>query len=125
MTKHTLIHEGPLTWRIKGLKNIDLQVLILEDSIVLLQKENDKYILKYHCLKNDKNSKEDNKLNHPPILKLGTFIFRPVAVGKLNSRFFIWFFFTLLMCDGFYYIYYIMSLSLTKFTEKFNIIGVC
>ena len=48
LTRRRLVHEGPLTWRCKKRRPIDLHVLVLEDSIVLLQKNDKKYVLKYH-----------------------------------------------------------------------------
>ncbi|XP_064107436.1 uncharacterized protein LOC135216228 isoform X5 [Macrobrachium nipponense] len=83
LTKHRLIYEGPLTWRIaKGQKNIDLHVLLLDEFIVLLQKADDKYILKNHSI-NKSLGKDDNKLTHSPIIKYGpSFLFRAVATDR-------------------------------------------
>ncbi|XP_068204014.1 rho guanine nucleotide exchange factor 11-like [Palaemon carinicauda] len=83
LTKHKLIYEGPLTWRIaKGQKNIDLHVLLLDEFIVLLQKADDKYILKNHSI-NKSLGKDDNKLTHSPIIKYGqSFLFRAVATDR-------------------------------------------
>lgn len=88
LTKHKLIYEGPLTWRIaKGQKNIDLHVLLLDEFIVLLQKADDKYILKNHSI-NKSLGKDDNKLTHSPIIKYGpSMLFRAVATGKAVIRF--------------------------------------
>ncbi|XP_071526476.1 uncharacterized protein [Panulirus ornatus] len=86
LTKHKLIYEGSLTWRIaKGQKNIDLLVLLLDEFIVLLQKADDKYILKNHS---KSLGRDDNKLTHSPIVKYGpSMLFRAVATD--NSAFFI------------------------------------
>ncbi|XP_042870463.1 rho guanine nucleotide exchange factor 11-like isoform X4 [Penaeus japonicus] len=83
LTKHKLIYEGPLTWRIaKGQKNIDLHVLLLDEFIVLLQKADDKYILKNHSI-NKSLGKDDNKLTHSPIIKYGpSMLFRAVATDR-------------------------------------------
>ncbi|XP_076036474.1 uncharacterized protein LOC143022237 [Oratosquilla oratoria] len=83
LSKHKLIYEGPLTWRIsKGQKNIDLHVLLLDDFIVLLQKVDDKYILKNHSI-NISVGKEDTKFTHSPIIKYGpSTLFRAVATDK-------------------------------------------
>ncbi|KAK3853373.1 hypothetical protein Pcinc_040087, partial [Petrolisthes cinctipes] len=88
LTKHRLIYAGNLTWRLsKGQKNIDLLALLLEDAIVLLQRQDDKYILKNHSI--IKNlTKDDNKLAHSPIIKYGpSMLFREVATD--NCAFFI------------------------------------
>ncbi|KAG0716522.1 Rho guanine nucleotide exchange factor 12 [Chionoecetes opilio] len=83
LTKHKMIYEGTLTWRVaKGQKNIDLLVLLLDDFIVLLQKADDKYILKNHSIIKSA-VKDENKLTHSPIIKYGpSMLFRAVATGK-------------------------------------------
>ncbi|XP_063889544.1 rho guanine nucleotide exchange factor 1-like isoform X2 [Scylla paramamosain] len=88
LTKHRLIYEGQLTWRVaKGQKNIDLQVLMLDEFIVLLQKADDKYILKNHSISKSP-VKDENKLTHSPIIKYGpSMLFRAVATD--NCAFFI------------------------------------
>lgn len=84
LTKHKLIYEGSLTWRIaKGQKNIDLLVLLLDEFIVLLQKADDKYILKNHS---KSLGRDDNKLTHSPIIKYGpSMLYRAVATGSFQS----------------------------------------
>ncbi|KAF2364275.1 Dbl (DH) domain [Trinorchestia longiramus] len=86
LTKHRLIYEGPLTWRLsKSQKNVDLHVLVLEKFIVLLQKDSDKYVLKNYSL-NKASIKEDS--SHSPIIKFGAqFLYRAVATD--NCAFFI------------------------------------
>ena len=42
MTRHKMLYDGALTWRISRSKQIDLHVLLLEDILVLLQKQDDK-----------------------------------------------------------------------------------
>lgn len=83
LTKHKLIYEGLLTWRVaKGQKNIDLLVLLLDEFIVLLQKADDKYILKNHSIIKAM-VKDENKLTHSPIIKYGpSMLFRAVATGE-------------------------------------------
>lgn len=83
LTKHKLIYEGMLTWRVaKGQKNIDLLVLLLDEFIVLLQKTDDKYILKNHSIIKSA-VKDENKLTHSPIIKYGpSMLFRAVATGE-------------------------------------------
>ena len=84
LTKHRLIYEGPLTWRLpKGQKNLDLHVLILEEFTVLLQKDNDRYLLKNFSI--NKSTGKEDKLSHSPIIRFGsTFLFRDVATGMLS-----------------------------------------
>ena len=48
LTTYRLIYDGPLTLRLgdtKRFKTIDLHVVLLEDCIMLLQKQDDKYLL--------------------------------------------------------------------------------
>ena len=71
-------------WRTKGQKNVDLHVVLLEEYILLLQKQDDKYVLKFHSI-NFLNSKEDSKNTHSPIIKIATVLVRPVATGKLTA----------------------------------------
>ena len=40
------MYEGGLVWRINKQKSIDLHVLLFEDIIVLLQKQDDKLVLR-------------------------------------------------------------------------------
>ena len=82
LTKHRLIYEGALTWRTKGQKNVDLHVVLLEEYILLLQKQDDKYVLKFHSI-NYLNSKEESKCTHSPIIKIATVLVRPVATGEI------------------------------------------
>uniref|UniRef100_A0A452RHH0 Rho guanine nucleotide exchange factor 11 n=1 Tax=Ursus americanus TaxID=9643 RepID=A0A452RHH0_URSAM len=48
LTARRMVHEGPLTWRISKDKSLDLHVLLLEDLLVLLQKQDEKLLLKCH-----------------------------------------------------------------------------
>ncbi|XP_018027834.1 pleckstrin homology domain-containing family G member 5 [Hyalella azteca] len=86
LTKHRLIYEGPLTWRLsKGQKNLELLVLVLEQFIVLLQKDSDKYILKNYS--SNKNCPKE-EASHSPIIAFGQqFLYRAVATD--NCAFFI------------------------------------
>ncbi|KAL1124679.1 hypothetical protein AAG570_001303 [Ranatra chinensis] len=71
LTKHRLIHEGCLNWRIANRpKLIDLHVLLLEDVIVLLQKQDEKYVLKFY------------NPTLSPVIKVSTVLVRPNAVDK-------------------------------------------
>ena len=79
LTKHRLVHEGPLTWRKKVGKNVNLHVVLLEEYILLLQKQEDKYVLKFHSINLD--SKE--KFTHSPLVKVAKVLARQVATEKL------------------------------------------
>ncbi len=51
LTRHKMIHDGQLIWRIGKTKSIDLQVLLLEDILVLIQRQDDKYVKIYTICK--------------------------------------------------------------------------
>lgn len=76
VTRHKLIHEGGLWLRIGGSrqKMIELHVLLLEDLIILLNKVDDKYVLKYYGF-------QDRTPTLSPIIKLSTALVRHNAVG--------------------------------------------
>ena len=86
LTKHRLIYEGSLNWRIGNRqKLIDLHVLLLEDVIILLQKQDEKYILKFYNTNTTGGGSSGNSDRSPtlsPIIKVSTVLVRPNAVGK-------------------------------------------
>lgn len=72
-TKRRLIFEGPLQWRIVNrAKLVDLHVVLLDDIIVLLQRQDEKYLLKLV------NSQPSTVLS--PIVKISTVLVRHNAV---------------------------------------------
>lgn len=78
-----LIHEGHLRWRINREKQIDLHVVLLEDFLVLLQKQDEKLVLKCHSMV---VGRDDTKFTHSPIIKLTNLLTRNVATGKNASK---------------------------------------
>ncbi|XP_029922849.1 rho guanine nucleotide exchange factor 12 isoform X2 [Myripristis murdjan] len=85
LTKRTLVHEGPLSWKVNKDKTIELYTLLLEDILVLLQKQDERLILKCHS-KNLAGS-ADTKHIFSPIIKLNTVLVRSVATD--NKSFFV------------------------------------
>jgi len=81
LTKHKLIHEGDLVWRINRTKTIDLHVLLLDFYMILLQKQDDKLVLKSHSTTLSTGI-QDMKTTHSPIIKLQTLLTRDVATDK-------------------------------------------
>ncbi|XP_033211602.1 rho guanine nucleotide exchange factor 12 isoform X2 [Belonocnema kinseyi] len=72
-TKRRLIFEGPLQWRIVNrAKLVDLHVVLLDDTIFLLQRQDEKYILKFV------NNQPNAVLS--PIVKISTVLVRHNAV---------------------------------------------
>ncbi|RVE64193.1 hypothetical protein OJAV_G00143720 [Oryzias javanicus] len=85
LTKKKMVHEGPLSWKVNKDKTIELYTLLLEDIMVLLQKQDERLVLKLH----GKNlaSIADLKNIFSPIIKLNTVLVRPVATD--NKSFFV------------------------------------
>ncbi|XP_006004250.1 rho guanine nucleotide exchange factor 11 isoform X1 [Latimeria chalumnae] len=79
LTVRRMIHEGPLTWRVSKDKTIDLLVLLLEDLLVLLQKQDDKLVLKCHS---KVTGSSDGKQSFSPVIKLNSVLIRAVATDK-------------------------------------------
>ncbi|XP_053134044.1 rho guanine nucleotide exchange factor 11 isoform X2 [Hemicordylus capensis] len=75
-----MIHEGPLSWRISKDKTVDLHVLLLEDLLVLLQRQDEKLVLKCHS--KTALGSSDTKQTFSPILKLNSVLIRSVATDK-------------------------------------------
>ncbi|KAJ1521308.1 hypothetical protein ONE63_002986 [Megalurothrips usitatus] len=83
ITKHKLIHEGPLNWRIGSRqKFVDLHVLLMEEIIILLQRQDEKFILKYYNVNSGGTSSNERAPTLSPIIKVSTVLVRPNAVDK-------------------------------------------
>jgi len=87
LTRHSMIHDGTLTMKLGDTKRVKtLHVLLLEDCMMLLQKQGDKYQLKFHAAgagnAAGEKAKDDRKLFHSPIIKFSTMLVRPVATDK-------------------------------------------
>jgi len=80
VTKHRMLYEGPLTWRIGRTKHVDLHVLLLEDILVLLQQQDERFVLRCQSM-TVVAGKEDTKFSHSPIIKLHKLLTRNVATG--------------------------------------------
>ncbi|NXG17366.1 ARHGB factor, partial [Grallaria varia] len=80
LTSRRMIHEGPLTWRVAKDKTVDLHVLLLEDLLVLLQKQDEKLVLKCHS--RTALGSSDTKQTFSPVLKLNSVLIRSVATDK-------------------------------------------
>ncbi|XP_069004151.1 rho guanine nucleotide exchange factor 12 isoform X2 [Embiotoca jacksoni] len=100
LTKKTMVHEGPLSWKVNKDKTIELYTLLLEDILVLLQKQDERLILKCHS-KNLAGT-ADTKQNFSPIIKLNTVLVRSVATDNKS-------FFVLSMSDNGPQIYELMA----------------
>lgn len=78
-----MIYDGVLTWRINRSKHIDHHVILFDDILVLLQKQDDRLVLRCQS-GNREPGKDDSKLTHThsPIIKLNNVLTRNVAVGE-------------------------------------------
>ncbi|XP_009290006.1 rho guanine nucleotide exchange factor 12 isoform X1 [Danio rerio] len=85
LTKRKMVHEGPLSWKINKDKTIELYTLLLEDILVLLQKQDERLILRCHS-KNLAGTAETKHI-FSPIIKLSTVLVRSVATD--NRSFFV------------------------------------
>ncbi len=107
LTKKKMVHEGPLSWKINKDKTIgkpllsnfpkacffddciiilesvfasELYTLLLEDILVLLQKQDERFILR--CYSKNLTGTADTKHKFSPIIKLNTVLVRSVATGE-------------------------------------------
>ncbi|XP_067363547.1 rho guanine nucleotide exchange factor 12 isoform X3 [Channa argus] len=100
LTKRTMVHEGPLSWKVNRDKTIELYTLLLEDILVLLQKQDERLILKCHS--KTLVGTADAKHSYSPIIKLNTVLVRSVATDNKS-------FFVLSMSDNGAQIYELMA----------------
>ncbi|XP_071388987.1 rho guanine nucleotide exchange factor 12-like [Centroberyx affinis] len=100
LTKRKMVHEGPLFWKVNKDKTIELYTILLEDILVLLQKQDERLVLKCHS-KNLAGT-ADTKHIFSPIIKLNTVLVRSVATDNKS-------FFVLSMSDNGAQIYELMA----------------
>ncbi|XP_033851551.3 rho guanine nucleotide exchange factor 12 isoform X2 [Acipenser ruthenus] len=105
LTKRKMIHEGPLTWKVNKDKTIELYTLLLEDILVLLQKQDDRLILKCHS-KNLAGTAETKHI-FSPVIKLNSVLVRQVATD--NKAFFV-----LSMSDNGAHIYELVAQTVSE-----------
>lgn len=81
LTVRRLIHDGPLT--MKKNPGVQLHGLLFEDMMVLLQKQDDKYLLKYHSspgIVGNESKITEGRFN--PITRINLILVRQSAVDK-------------------------------------------
>ncbi|XP_042612902.1 rho guanine nucleotide exchange factor 12 isoform X4 [Cyprinus carpio] len=105
LTKRKMVHEGPLSWKVNKDKTIELYTLLLEDILVLLQRQDEKLILKCHS-KNLAGTAETKHI-FSPIIKLSTVMVRSVATDNKS-------FFVLSMSDNGAQIYELMAQTVSE-----------
>uniref|UniRef100_A0A8C8S516 Rho guanine nucleotide exchange factor 1 n=1 Tax=Pelusios castaneus TaxID=367368 RepID=A0A8C8S516_9SAUR len=77
ITKRNLVHEGPLTWRVSKDKSVDVHVLLLDDILVLLQRQEERLVLRCHSRPAGPTPEPRQVLS--PIIKLSSAMTREVA----------------------------------------------
>ncbi|XP_037676522.1 rho guanine nucleotide exchange factor 1 isoform X2 [Choloepus didactylus] len=77
ITKKKLVHEGPLTWRVTKDKAVEVYVLLLDDLLLLLQRQDDRLLLKSHS--RTLTPTPDGKTMLRPVLRLTSAMTREVA----------------------------------------------
>ncbi|NXE02828.1 ARHG1 factor, partial [Chaetorhynchus papuensis] len=77
ITKRTLVHEGPLTWRVTRDKAVEVQVLLLDDLLVLLQRQEERLVLRCHS--RTLAPAPDGKQMLSPVIRLRSAMTREVA----------------------------------------------
>ncbi|XP_067881590.1 rho guanine nucleotide exchange factor 1-like isoform X2 [Heterodontus francisci] len=80
LTQRRMVHEGPLIWKLTKEKAVDVHVLLLDDILLLMQKVDDKMVLKCHS-KNSMGVSEGKQMLCP-IIKLGSVLARDVATDR-------------------------------------------
>nr|KAF6409002.1 Rho guanine nucleotide exchange factor 1 [Rousettus aegyptiacus] len=77
ITKKKLVHEGPLTWRVTKDKAVEVHVLLLDDLLLLLQRQDERLLLKLHS--RTLTPTPDGKTMLRPVLRLTSAMTREVA----------------------------------------------
>ncbi|XP_028282151.1 rho guanine nucleotide exchange factor 1 isoform X3 [Parambassis ranga] len=80
LTQKKMLYEGPLTWRVTKEKAIEVQCVLLGDLLVLLQKQDDKMVLK--CQSKSNIAVQEGKQMLSPIIKLDSVFLREVATDR-------------------------------------------
>ncbi|KAJ8368212.1 hypothetical protein SKAU_G00082400 [Synaphobranchus kaupii] len=105
LTKKKMVHEGPLSWKVNKDKTIELYTLLLEDILVLLQKQDERLVLK--CQSKNLAGTADSRHIYSPVIKLGTVLVRSVATDNKS-------FFVLSMSDNGAQIYELMAQTVSE-----------
>uniref|UniRef100_A0A8C4DBC7 Rho guanine nucleotide exchange factor (GEF) 1 n=1 Tax=Dicentrarchus labrax TaxID=13489 RepID=A0A8C4DBC7_DICLA len=80
LTQKKMLYEGPLTWRVTKEKAIEVQCVLLGDLLVLLQRQDDKMVLK--CQSKSNIAVQEGKQMLSPIIKLDSVFLREVATDR-------------------------------------------
>uniref|UniRef100_A0A8C7JHJ3 Rho guanine nucleotide exchange factor 11-like n=1 Tax=Oncorhynchus kisutch TaxID=8019 RepID=A0A8C7JHJ3_ONCKI len=84
LTSKTMIHEGPLTWKVNKDKTLEIQALLLSDLLVLLQRGPDDRLL-LRCPSRwlgGGGGSGDTKASFSPVVQLDSLLVRSVATDN-------------------------------------------
>ncbi|XP_055756977.1 rho guanine nucleotide exchange factor 11-like isoform X2 [Salvelinus fontinalis] len=85
LTSKTMIHEGPLTWKVNKDKTLEIQALLLSDLLVLLQRGPDDRLL-LRCpsrwLGGGGGGSGETKASFSPVVQLDSLLVRSVATDN-------------------------------------------
>ncbi|UYV62901.1 ARHGEF12, partial [Cordylochernes scorpioides] len=76
LTKHRMLYEGGLTWRLNKQKSLEVHVVLLEEILLLFQRQDDKLVLRNH----NSSITADTKVAYHPVLHVQNIFTRNVAV---------------------------------------------
>ncbi|XP_071326342.1 rho guanine nucleotide exchange factor 1 isoform X3 [Trachinotus anak] len=80
LTQKKMLFEGPLIWKVTKEKAIEVQCVLLGDLLVLLQRQDDKMVLK--CQSKSNIAMQEGKQMLSPIIKLDSVFLREVATDR-------------------------------------------
>ncbi|XP_061771041.1 rho guanine nucleotide exchange factor 1b isoform X2 [Nerophis ophidion] len=80
LTQKKMLFEGPLTWKVTKEKAFEVHCVLLGDLLVLLQKQDDKMVLK--CQSKSTIAIQEGKQMLSPIIKLDSVFLREVATDR-------------------------------------------
>ncbi|XP_064787464.1 rho guanine nucleotide exchange factor 11-like isoform X5 [Oncorhynchus masou masou] len=83
LTSKTMIHEGPLTWKVNKDKTLEIQALLLSDLLVLLQRgPDDRLLLRCPSRWLGGGGSGDTKASFSPVVQLDSLLVRSVATDN-------------------------------------------
>ncbi|XP_034077547.1 rho guanine nucleotide exchange factor 1b isoform X4 [Gymnodraco acuticeps] len=80
LTQKKMLYEGLVTWKVTKEKAIEVQCVLLGDLLVLLQRQDDKMVLK--CQSKSNIAVQEGKQMLSPIIKLNSVFLREVATDR-------------------------------------------
>ncbi|KAJ4931384.1 hypothetical protein JOQ06_025681 [Pogonophryne albipinna] len=80
LTQKKMLYEGLVTWKVTKEKAIEVQCVLLGDLLVLLQRQDDKMVLK--CQSKSNIAVQEGKQMLSPIIKLDSVFLREVATDR-------------------------------------------